>query len=431
MIIQLKHKNFSAITDSSLECDSKTAFVKTAQNAQYEQKAIDEHCAAVLSVSEVKELLKIDSNIKIIGITGTNGKTTTAAALYSFLLDLGYKCALQGTRGCFVNDRRVEKKSLTTPPILQTMHNISLAKEQGCSYFVMEVSSHAISQKRVESIDFSLKIFTNISQDHLDFHKTMDNYIAVKSSFFSDDTPKLINKDDEIIRFNKKNCMTYGCEKPATYKVMAYSLKDGIAAVLQKIDTIVDFHSPLQGQFNIYNLTAALGAVDMLGAASINEAVKVVPDFAGVSGRMEVVSEDPLVIVDFAHTPDGIEKILEALKEKNLTVVFGAGGDRDVTKRPLMAKVACRFAKKIILTSDNPRGEDPQKIVDDILVGMRKDIPLIIQIDRRKALEIAVEGLQENDVLVVLGKGDENYQEIAGVKYPFDDREILRTLLAQ
>lgn len=419
---------FSYISDDSSHCDDQSAFFLTRLNERYLQDAIDHKCATVLSAAEVSKILGIE-NIKIIGITGTNGKTTTAAAIYSMLLDLGFKTALQGTRGFFINDKRIQEKSLTTPSILETMHNIQDALCEDCQYFIMEVSSHAIAQNRIDGLKFALKIFTNVTQDHLDYHKSLENYIAIKSSFFDDKTSKLINKDDKKIQYNPKNCRTYGVENPATYKILAYSLDEGISAAISKIEKVYEFHSPLHGFFNLYNILAAIGAVDMLDVAPLEEICEVVENFMGVEGRMEVVSDNPLIIVDFAHTPDGMEKVLDSMKEKNIIVVFGAGGDRDRNKRPKMGFIASKFAKKIIVTSDNPRSEEPEAIIEEILRGIRQVKNLKIEPDRKKALHMALDWQEGDEIILVLGKGDETYQEIKGEKFPFDDREIIKNEL--
>ena len=431
MKITLKnHFPFLHITDNSNECDASSIFLKTNQNSVYAEQALLKGCTKIISAQECLALFEIEKQIKIIGITGTNGKTTTAAAMYSILLDLDKKVALQGTRGCFINERRVEEKSLTTPPILQTIHNLLLAIEEGCEYFVMEVSSHAIVQNRIDGLSFALKILTNVTQDHLDFHKTIDEYIAVKSRFFDDESLKLINKDERNIRFNRTNAMSYGIENPATYKVLAYSLRDGISAAVAKIEKVYDFESPMHGFFNLYNLLCAISAVDMLNVAPMEDICKAVEHFGGVEGRMEVVSEEPLVIVDFAHTPDGMEKVLDSLKEKEIVLVFGAGGDRDRTKRPKMGAMAQRYAKKIIVTSDNPRSENPETIIDEILVGMHESEFLHVKTNRHEAIEKALQIRENNEIVLILGKGDETYQEIQGIKYPYDDRLVVRELLA-
>ncbi len=418
MKIQLNNFYFS---DNTNECDEQTYFVKTTQNKAFIKD--DLKCKKIISPDEVYDLAKIDKNIKIVGVTGTNGKTTTAAAIYSFLLDLGKSVALQGTRGFFINSRCHEEKSLTTPPILQILYHLYLATQKKCDYFIMEVSSHAIVQKRIESLNFALKIFTNLSQDHLDFHGNLDEYARVKSSFFDDEGLKLINKDDKNISYNPKGARTYGIENLATYKVSAYSLKQGISAVVLNGERTIEFQSPLRGFFNLYNILCAVSAVDILQSP---ESFDMVENFAGVSGRMEVVHELPGVIVDFAHTPDGMEKVLEAMKSEKLVVVFGAGGDRDKSKRPLMAKVACRYANKVYITSDNPRTENPEEIIKDIVKDLKTNKQVIVQVDRKKALHEALKDLKQHETLMILGKGDETYQEINGVKYPFDDREIVR-----
>jgi len=426
--IALPDQKFKYISENSADCDSETAFVLTSQNEKYLEDAKSRGAHSIIKASEVAELFGLD-RIKIVGITGTNGKTTTASAIYSFLLDLGYKAAMQGTRGFFMNDEVVEGKTLTTPSVLNTYLHIYKAVMAGCDYFIMEVSSHAIVQKRIEGLAFELKILTNITQDHLDYHKTLDDYIYVKNSFFQDEGKKLINKDEPRAKFNFKNTMTYGIENPATYKLMAYSLNEGSSGILQKFQEVQPFKAELYGFFNLYNLIAAMAAVDMITEKSLEEISEVVEGFAGVSGRMEIVSERPPVLVDFAHTPDGMQQVLNALKEKELLVVFGAGGDRDKLKRPLMGRVAASLAKKVYITSDNPRHEDPESIVKDILEGIEDRSETIVELNRKKAIEMALNEQQDGEVVVILGKGDETFQIIYDEKFPFDDREVVRELL--
>jgi UDP-N-acetylmuramoyl-L-alanyl-D-glutamate--2,6-diaminopimelate ligase len=426
--IALEDQEFAYVTENSQECDSETAFVLTTQNEKYLQNAKENGAHSIIKVEDVADLFGVNE-IKIIGITGTNGKTTTASALYSFLLDLGYKVAMQGTRGLFINDEVIEGKTLTTPSVLNTYRHIYTAREMGCEFFIMEVSSHAIVQKRIEGLPFELKILTNITQDHLDFHKTLEEYTAVKNSFFQDEGKKLINKDEEKAKFNFKNTYTYGIENPATYKLMAYSLNEGSSGIIQHFQEIVPFTASLHGFFNLYNLMAAISAAHLLTGKKLEEIAEVVDNFAGVSGRMEQVCELPNVIVDFAHTPDGMAQVLNALKEKELIVVFGAGGDRDRTKRPLMGRVASNLATKIIVTSDNPRFEDPDAIVQDILSGIEDQSNVTVELNRKKAIELALEAQEGDEVVVILGKGDETYQIIYDQKLPFDDREVVRELL--
>ena len=428
MKIELPDQAYKYVTENSKECNSQTAFVLTAQNEKYLQNAKDNQAHSIIKIDEIASLFRINE-IKIVGITGTNGKTTTASAIYSFLLDLDYKVAMQGTRGLFMNDEVCEGKSLTTPSVLNTYRHIYQAVEAGCEYFIMEVSSHAIVQKRVEGLNFDLKILTNITQDHLDYHKTMEDYTYVKNSFFSDETKKLINKDEDKAKFNFKNAYTYGIENPATYRLMAYSLNEASSGIIQHFQEIVPFTASLHGFFNLYNLMAAIGAVHLLTGKKLEDIADVVDNFAGVSGRMEQVCVLPNVLVDFAHTPDGMQQVLNALKEKELIVVFGAGGDRDTIKRPLMGRVAASLAKKVFITTDNPRHEDPELIVRDILAGIEDKTNVVVELNRKKAIEMALDSQEEEEVVVILGKGDEAYQVIYDEKFDFDDREVVRELL--
>jgi len=426
--IELPSQEYKYITENSQECDEETAFVLTTQNEKYLQNAKDNAAHSIIKIADVASLFRINE-IKIVGITGTNGKTTTASAMYSFLLDLDYKVAMQGTRGLFMNDEICEGKTLTTPSVLNTYKHIYQAVEAGCEYFIMEVSSHAIVQKRVEGLSFELKVLTNITQDHLDYHKTIEDYIYVKNSFFQDEGKKLINKDEPRSKFNFKNTYTYSIENPSTYRLMAYSLNDGSSGIIQHFQEIVPFTASTHGFFNLYNLMAAISGVHLITDKNLEEIANVVDNFAGVTGRMEQVCQAPNVIVDFAHTPDGMQQVLNALREKELIVVFGAGGDRDTLKRPLMGRVAASLAKKVFITSDNPRHENPEAIVKDILSGIEDQSNVTIELNRKKAIELALDSQESDEVVVILGKGDESYQIIYDEKFPFDDREVVRELL--
>lgn len=414
--------NNRVYTDNSNEADKNSVFVVSKQNEKYKELAIANGCEQIVEAKDLKNHLDM-SSIKVIGITGTNGKTTTAAAIYSILLDLGYKVALQGTRGFFINDERVEDYSLTTPVQLGNFAHIQKAIQNGCNFFVMEVSSHAIEQKRIEGLEFALKIHTNITRDHLDYHKTIEEYIRVKNSFFEDDCKKLINKDDPIVKYNSKNGFAYSLENPSTYKVTAYSFKNGTHVMFSYFGEMHSFSSNMMGIFNVYNLMAAVAAVHITTQKPLNEICEAVDGFAGVSGRMETVSSNPLAIVDFAHTPDGMNEVLKSFNEKEIICVFGAGGDRDKLKRPLMGQVAAQFAKHIIVTSDNPRNEDPDMIIEDILSGIKNHPSVLVEINRKEAIKKAMEIANENSVVLVLGKGDEATQIIYDKKFPFSDKE--------
>jgi len=429
MTIDFNVGAYKYLTDDTTAIDPESQFLLTAQNKKYFD-ALEEK-PSYIRPYEFIELWKLET-LKVVGVTGTNGKTTVTAAIYSFLLDLGEKPALLGTRGFFVNEERVEEKSMTTPSILHILSAMKVAKEKGANYFVMEVSSHAIHQERIEGLKFALKVHTNVTSDHLDYHGTVEEYRRVKSLFFADETPKLLNKDDiKNITYNPKNAQSYGVDEPATFKVQAFSLQHGITAGIKHLTTEATFHSPMVGLFNLFNLMAAIGACTMLTGRNVMEVCEVVDNFAGVAGRMEVVSRDPLVIVDFAHTDDGMIQVLDSMKDREISVVFGAGGDRDKTKRARMGAVAAKFAKKVYVTSDNPRSEVPEEILQDILSGIKDQTHTRAMVDRAFAIQEALKALEKDEVLMILGKGDEETMEINGEKFHFDDREVVRALLAE
>lgn len=426
MRFELNNIIFSDDSREVLEHKDSIVFVKTKLNERFVDEVV-EAGAKIITPFELKSHLK--KMPKIIGITGTNGKTTTASCIYSILLSLGFRAALLGTRGFFINNRQILPKGLTTPTLLEIYNDINIALQNQCEYFVMEVSSHAIAQERIAGIDFSLKILTNITSDHLDFHKTIYEYEMVKNSFFSDESVKLINKDSTNAKFNVINAFTYGIDNRANLSVVTYDLKDSIDAYI-----IWDAHtdapkeeccikSNLFGKYNLYNILASIAAVRILikniDLVSISKALN---DFSGVPGRMEVVHTNPLVIVDFAHTADGMKNIFEVFTGQKVKVVFGAGGDRDSIKRPEMGKIANLFASKIYLTSDNPRTENRDKIINDILIGIDDKTKVVIESDRSKAISLALSELKTDEVLLILGKGDETYQIIGENKIPFSDK---------
>ncbi|RDU64157.1 UDP-N-acetylmuramoyl-L-alanyl-D-glutamate--2,6-diaminopimelate ligase [Helicobacter sp. MIT 14-3879] len=425
MIINLEDK---ILTDNTKEIDKNVIFVKTALNERYVSDLAN---VKIVTPLELKNYLL--HTPKIIGITGTNGKTTTASCIYSILLSLGFKVALCGTRGFFINDIRISKKGLTTPTLLELYHNIHIASKHNCDYFIMEVSSHAISQNRIEGLGFSLKILSNIESDHLDFHKTIEEYIRVKNSFFNDDGLKLINKDCNNAIFNVKNAYTYAIENNANLKVDAYSLRGEINAHISWNDfrtkefSSTTIQSNLIGKYNLYNIISSIASVKLLcSEIPLNKIALALGEFAGVEGRIEVVNKKPLVVVDFAHTPDGMKNVFEAFLGNKIKVLFGAGGDRDKTKRPEMGKIASIYAKKIYLTSDNPRSENPHFILQDIMEGIKDKDKVYVESNRKIALHKALSELECDDILLVLGKGDETYQIIGDKILDFDDRKIIR-----
>lgn len=425
--MKIKLENGISLSDNTKELDSDTIFVKTALNAKYAEKLNNQ----IIMPSDLKNYLRLTP--QIIGITGTNGKTTTASCIYSMLLTLGFKAALIGTRGVFINDENIAPKGLTTPLLLELYYYIHLSSLKQCDFVVMEVSSHAIAQNRIEGLDFALKILTNIQSDHLDFHKTRENYIAVKNAFFSDSSVKLINKDCKEAVFNIENAFSYGIENIANLKVEAYSVKNGINALISwndfknKISLKTTIESNLVGKYNLYNIIAAIATIKIIkNDLSLEKIAESLNEFGGVEGRMQVVHKNPLVVVDFAHTADGMQNIFEAFLGREIKVVFGAGGNRDKSKRPKMGKVAEIYSTKIYLTSDNPRDENPQDIIDNILEGIANKNKVLVEINRKNAINLALKELKSDEVLLILGKGDETYQIIKTQKIPFDDREIVR-----
>lgn len=428
MKIASRGEHFEWISDDSRECGPGVAFVLTQNSKPYQNRAIEQGSEVFLTPQDLHRYLQTD--LRVVGVTGTNGKTTTSAAIYSALLDLGYRAALLGTRGFFINDSQVSPKGLTTPMLLEVYHCIHRAKQSECDFFIMEVSSHAIAQKRIEGLHFALKILTNITSDHLDYHRTLQEYIDTKNLFFADDSPKLINLEESHARFNPQGALSYALERPATYCVKAYSLAGGIEAQVAHLQEMVPLSSPLFGRHNLYNLLAAFGALHQLTQRPLNEISRAIEHFGGVEGRMERVSEDPLIIVDFAHTEDGMRQIFESFPLRDLVVVFGAGGDRDKSKRPRMGAVAARYAKRIYLTSDNPRSENPSQILCEIASGIPATSCLIQEVDRIQAIRRAVSELKADEILLVLGKGDEAEQIIGDQKIPMKDRDTILQALA-
>ena len=432
-------RQYDFLSDNTQDLDERTLFVNTPRNQKFLPQVLQEWGASL----EFKELIhhfKIPE--KIIGITGTNGKTTTANLIYSSLKFLGKNIAMLGTQGLFYNGKQLKPKGLTTPGILELYEDLESLVQIGCEILVMEVSSHAIDQKRIYGLEFCAKILTQITSDHLDYHKSIEEYIRVKNSFFDDDCLKIINQDEKKAIYNSHHSYTYGFDERSDLSVKNFSFKQGISADLcLKINDFkqeLKLLSPLYGKHNLSNLMAAFLCVEVLFGKDIKVREQIFTTsqilesfwhFSGVSGRMEVISQDPLVIVDFAHTHDGMQKIFESFEDRDIVVVFGAGGDRDKTKRPLMGEVASRFAKKIFITSDNPRTENPLSIIDDIVSGIKDKHKITIEPDRKKAIQDALKSLKRDEVLLILGKGDETYQILKDKTIEFDDRVIVREML--
>ena len=375
--------------------------------------------------------------LRLTGVTGTNGKTTIATLLYNMFDALGYKCGLLSTVCNYVFRTRRDA-SHTTPDPVRLNALLAEMVDQGCEYAFMEVSSHAVEQKRIAGLHFAGGIFTNLTHDHLDYHKTFDNYLAAKKKFFDGLTPEafsLVNNDDRNGSVMVQNCRaskhTFSMRGMADFRCNI--IEQGFEGMLLKVNG-TEVWTHFIGDYNASNLLAVYGGAILLGANK-EEVLSVLSNLRPVDGRMEVIRSDNGItgIVDYAHTPDAVENVIEAINRLRqgagkLIVVVGAGGDRDQTKRPVMARIAAAGADRLILTSDNPRSEDPDSIIDDMQAGLTPDVvPKMIRITgRADAIRAAVMLATPGDIVLVAGKGHETYQEVKGVRHHFDDREELR-----
>lgn len=375
--------------------------------------------------------------LKLVGVTGTNGKTTIATVLYNMFRSMGYKCGLCSTVCNFIDGRAIEADHTTPDPITLNKLLAQMADE-GCEYAFMECSSHAIHQKRIGGLRFVGGIFTNLTRDHLDYHKTFDNYRDAKKAFF-DMLPRgafaITNADDRngmvMVQNTQATVRTYSTRTAADYK--GRILEESIEGMLLDIDGR-EVSVRFVGRFNVSNLLAVYGAAQMLGQKP-EDVLRVLSSLHPVNGRFEAIRSPKgfSAVVDYAHTPDALENVLVAINEivkgkGKVITVCGAGGNRDKGKRPLMAQEAAKRSDRVIITSDNPRFEEPQDIINDMLAGldeeqMRKTISIC---DRREAIRTAAMMAEPGDVILVAGKGHEPYQDVKGVKHHFDDHEEIK-----
>jgi UDP-N-acetylmuramoyl-L-alanyl-D-glutamate--2,6-diaminopimelate ligase len=377
------------------------------------------------------------AQFKLVGVTGTNGKTTIATLLYNMFRQLGYKVGLLSTVKYYINDREFAATH-TTPDAIQINRLMAEMVDKGCEYCFMEVSSHSVVQHRIAGLQFAGGIFSNLTHDHLDFHKTFDEYLKAKQEFFTGlptGAFALTNIDDKngkvMVQNSKANVKTYSLRNMADFRCkILESHFDGTQLMIDGAEVWTKFI----GEFNAYNLLAVYSAAFLLGQKK-EDILRILSTLTSVSGRFEYLRSNTGVtaIVDYAHTPDALENVLRSINQLRggngqLITVVGAGGDRDRTKRPIMAKVAVDNSTKVILTSDNPRSEEPEAIIAEMMTGVdiveRKKVLNIT--DRREAIRTACMLAQKGDIILVAGKGHEDYQEIKGVKHHFDDKEVIR-----
>ena len=377
----------------------------------------------------------------MLGVTGTNGKTTTTYLVKHMLEAAGHKVGLIGTNQNLIGDEVIETER-TTPESYELHALFARMRAAGCTHVIMEVSSHSLVLDRVYGIRFAVGAFTNLTQDHLDFHKTMEEYRRAKALLFAISDKGVINLDDPAAKAMLADaqcpCLTFSCEKDAA-DLTAKNLKlhaDGVEFVAATKGDLARVKLPIPGHFSAENALTALGIVLQLGMP-LADAAKSLATATGVKGRVEVVPTDTdyTVLIDYAHSPDGVENVLRAVRgfaKGRVVALFGCGGDRDRTKRPKMGKIAADLADFCIVTSDNPRTEDPKAIIDDILEGMKgTKTPMQVIVDRPEAIHWALAHAQKNDVIVLMGKGHETYQEVNHVKHHMDEREIVADYFAR
>ena len=393
----------------------------------------DDRC---IKVSDVKECMgpaadwfygEPSSKLKVVGITGTNGKTTTTYLLKS-IFENG---ELLGTTGWTLKDKRFKLKN-TTPESLDLHRIFREMLNANVEYCFTEVSSHALSFNRVAGVRFALKVFTNISQDHLDFYGTMKNYARTKLSFFGENDPKVVNVDDEYGKQISKGAIRYGFSKEADIKPKNFEFSlDGIRMDVDAFGEILHIKSPLIGEYNAYNILAAIAVAKFFGIGN-GKIVNAIRKSRGAPGRLEFFRKDGVyAVVDYAHTDDAMRNVLETLnkiKRNRIITVFGAGGDRDRTKRPKMGSVAEKLSDIVVVTSDNPRNEDPLRIIDDVLKGIKRKDNIFVIPDRFEAIKKALEIAENGDIVAILGKGHEDYQILKDKTIHFDDREVVKEL---
>lgn len=379
--------------------------------------------------------------LRIVGVTGTNGKTTIATLLYQFFMKRGYRVGLLSTVRVMIHDTELPATH-TTPDVVTLHRNFRAMVDAGCEYCFMEVSSHALDQGRVQGIDFVGAIFSNITHDHLDYHKTFEAYFQAKQKLFTGLHPHawvLMNADDPWgVRMGEHTSAArhyYSLHGSEQENMFSGEIQKQSFAGTEIVFRDQVISTPLVGMFNAYNSMAIISAALLLGE-TLHDIQKTMPTLQPATGRFDVLRDqkEHTVVIDYAHTPDALENVLKTIRttmvpEARIVTVFGCGGDRDTTKRPVMGKIAQSLSNHVIITSDNPRTENPQKIIDDICAGITDMSTVEICEDRKQAIVKGFQLLRPGDILLVAGKGHETYQDIQGVKHHFDDKEIVLSLM--
>ncbi len=426
---------------------------------KYIESAVKNGAVAVLGEDDIKgdfTYVKVDNSrralavcgaqfydhperkLKIIGVTGTNGKTTTAYLIRQILMFKGFRCDLIGTNQTIVGDDEMES-SRTTPESLDLFELFAKMAECGGEYVVMEVSSHSLELDRVYGVEFETSLLTNVTQDHLDFHKTMENYAKAKAKLFAVSKSCAINLDSDFaelcVNNAKGNVLTYSIKKDSQVKAQNIEMSErGVIFDIACGGEIAKMRLGIPGEFSVYNALSAICACINIGM-SVEDIQKGLVLAKSVKGRIEVVRTNTpyTIIIDYAHTPDGLENIISAVRafaKARVITVFGCGGNRDKTKRPEMGAIAENLSDIAIVTSDNPRCEKPEDIINDILCGMKKDNHEVI-VSRRDAIKHAMQIAKKDDIIILAGKGHETYQEIENVKHDFDERNVICGILAE
>lgn len=457
---EIKDKEVTNITDNSQLCREGSIYVCHKSGEKYAQEALSKGAILVVSEKQLcensyitdntkKEYARLCSeffshrhrNLKLIAVTGTNGKTTTANMIYTILTMSGKKCGLIGTVKSNICGKETDT-SLTTPDPFEIHRMLNDLYEWGGEYCVIEASSQGLAEERLYGLDWYISLLTNFSRDHLDYHGTMENYISAKKQIFKNCVKAIINIDDEnkeeFIRGCSGKITTYSlCSNEADY--IAKSIKQNENGIDYAVVADYQIHRirlNIPGEFNIMNSLAAIAAARECDV-SLEFCAYALKNFSGVRGRMEIVDipAEYKVIIDYAHTPDALKKVLLSLgsfPHSRIITVFGCGGERDREKRSLMGDIASQLSDILIVTSDNPRDEEPLKIIDDILSGIEKNKKSVyIHENRRKAIEYALKIAGKNDIILLAGKGHETYQIVGRDKIPMDEREIVREILSK